>query len=174
MTIADINEQPRDGSYEQSLKQRYADIRVRLGGPKPKELRLSRPAVRVQQVRQQWPVPAVAPPPPVAVEKLPEFHTAADRIIAEVADKHGLTVSEVKATRRKAKIVDARYECFYRLSKETEMSLPMLGRKMGGYDHTTVLHGIRTHERRMEEGFARGWIGRGAKRKPVFGVGGWH
>lgn len=158
-------------SYEQALKERYVEARWRLGaGPKPRTALTS--TIHVQRVRQQWPVAAPAPAP--AVETKQTYQTTADLIIREVATKHGLTLAEIKATRRKVKIVDARYEVFFRLSKETSMSLPMIGRKLGGYDHTTVLHGIRMHEKRMAEGYKRAWRGPQPKREPVFGVGGWH
>lgn len=159
-------------SYEQALKERYVEARWRLGGgPKPRSARSLPSAILVQHVRQQWPVFTASP---VAVETKPDFQTAADMIIREVAAKHGLTVWEVKATRRKVKIVDARYEAFFRLSKETAMSLPMIGRKLGGYDHTTVLHGIRMHEKRMVEGYQRAWRGPPKqKREPVWCAGGW-
>lgn len=167
--------------FETDLKERYAAIRRRLrfGGavaePRPRDV--------VERRLVPWPLPrpmpearprveAPAPRPPSAVDTLPEFHTIADRIIAEVADKHGLTVHEVKSTRRKAQIIDARYEAFHRVSKETPMSLPQIGRKFGGYDHTTVLHGIRTHEARLN-GSTRKWHNPTKPREPVWGVGGW-
>lgn len=173
--MIDMTPEMAGGSYEQALKERYAEVRGRLRPVARNATYLPRPAVRVQQVRQQWPVAAAAPLP-VATERLPEYHTIADRIIAEVADKHGLSVVEIKAVRRKIKIIDARYEAFYRISKETTMSLPMIGRKFGGYDHTTVLHGIRTYEARTFEGAVRKTTGKRpqVKREPVWGAGGWH
>jgi hypothetical protein len=73
------------------------------------------------------------------------------QIAYEVASKHGLTLPELFARRRWQNIVIARQELFYRLSKETSMSLPAMGRMCGGYDHTTALHSIRKHEQRMKE-----------------------
>lgn len=72
------------------------------------------------------------------------------QIAYEVAQKHGLTLPELFARRRWQNIVIARQELFYRLSKETSMSLPAMGRVCGGYDHTTALHSIRKHEERMK------------------------
>ena len=67
-------------------------------------------------------------------------------IIREVCAKHGVTKAELLSIRRARNIVAARHEAMWRMSKETSMSLPAIGRRMGDRDHTTVLHGIRRHE----------------------------
>ena len=38
----------------------------------------------------------------------------------------------------------------YRMKTETTMSLPKIGDRLGGKDHTTVLYGIRKHKAKME------------------------
>jgi hypothetical protein len=73
-------------------------------------------------------------------------------ILHQVADKHGVTVLDLKSDRRFQKIVEARWEVFYRARHETALSLPQIGRMVGGKDHTTVLHGIKQHTKRMEAG----------------------
>lgn len=73
------------------------------------------------------------------------------RICEEVAEKHGLTVVELRSARRSKYVVRARHEAFWRCRQETTASLPQIGRHLGGKDHTTVLHGIRMHEKRMRE-----------------------
>lgn len=84
--------------------------------------------------------------------RLPNY--AWKRIMHEVAEKHRVTVGEIKSSNRAQHLVRARYEVFYRLRTETDMSLPAIGRRCGGRDHTTVLHGIRkymsTHGEPME------------------------
>ena len=71
---------------------------------------------------------------------------ARHRIIREVCDKHGLDVEHVLSDRRTRPLVEARIECYCRLYVECpEMSLPAIGRAMGGRDHTTVLHSIRKY-----------------------------
>jgi chromosomal replication initiator protein len=35
------------------------------------------------------------------------------------------------------------------LKSMTSLSLPQIGRALGGRDHTTVMHGVRKHESRM-------------------------
>lgn len=66
-------------------------------------------------------------------------------IIAEVARKHGLKVADLKGPRRNRPYVRARQEAMYRCYRETDNSLPAIGRAFGNRDHTTVLHGIRRH-----------------------------
>lgn len=66
-------------------------------------------------------------------------------IVAEVLAKHGVTRAELMSAQRGVHIVACRHEVFYRMSKETTLSLPQIGKRIGGKDHTTVLHGIRRH-----------------------------
>ena len=73
-------------------------------------------------------------------------------IIREVCLKHSVKLNEIMSTRRRRNIVDARHEAFYRLKNETSLSLPQIGRMMGGFDHTTVLHGVKRHEARFNTG----------------------
>ncbi len=76
-------------------------------------------------------------------------------ILREVAAKHGLTAAEILSARRDKTVVLARQETIWRLSKETSMSLPAIGKKMGR-DHTTVLYSIRRPQARLDtEALAR-------------------
>lgn len=81
---------------------------------------------------------------------VPEWFTPLWKQIAiEVGKKHDVTLSELLSPQRGQRVVIARHECFWRCKKETNLSLPQIGRRFGGRDHTTVLHGIRKHEERM-------------------------
>lgn len=71
-------------------------------------------------------------------------------IINEVCAKHQVTKLEMMSLRRAVPIVLARHEAMWRMSNETSMSLPAIGRRMGGRDHTTVLYAIRAHEARRK------------------------
>lgn len=75
-------------------------------------------------------------------------------IAYQTAKKHGLTIHELLSPRRQRKIVIARHEAMWRCVKETSLSLPQIGRILGGKDHTTVLHGVRRHEQRIADGTA--------------------
>jgi hypothetical protein len=73
------------------------------------------------------------------------------QIARQVAAKHKVSVKDLVSPRRDRPSVLARHEAFWRCKKETTMSLPLIGRRFGGRDHTTVLHGIKAHARRMLE-----------------------
>lgn len=83
---------------------------------------------------------------------LQKFYTGCMRqIIKQVADKHCISVEEIKSHRRSRNVVNARHEAFYRCRHETSNSLPQIGRFFGGRDHSTVLHGIRKHQERLND-----------------------
>lgn len=73
-------------------------------------------------------------------------------IISEVCEKYGIDWVELASHRRSGDVVVARHEAMFRMRHETTMSLPAIGRKLGGRDHTTVLYGISRHQERMEAG----------------------
>lgn len=148
------------GTYEAALRSHYAEVRSRLSPtPPPKVLRVV-------------PVPIAPAPEPVAertsepawkpirILAIDGFEQADDepigqvdpfywrKVIKEVAQKRGLTVIDILSERRDYKTVHARHEVFYRLRTETPMSLPRIGRRIGGVDHTTVLAGIKKHMER--------------------------
>lgn len=72
------------------------------------------------------------------------------RIILETAIAHGIPPVDIMSTRRAAPIVAARQEAMWRMRTETTMSTPAIGKRLGGRDHTTVIHGVRKHAERME------------------------
>jgi chromosomal replication initiation ATPase DnaA len=77
-------------------------------------------------------------------------------IVFEVATKHGVGIRDVLGTGRTRNVVLARHESFWRMRRDIKVlglpiSYPQIGRRFGGMDHTTVLHGIRMHEQRMRE-----------------------
>ena len=73
------------------------------------------------------------------------------RMVREVAAKHGLTVEELKGPSRKKRVVRPRQEAMYRGVTELKMSYPDVARRLGGRDHTTALHGVEQHRKRMAE-----------------------
>lgn len=66
-------------------------------------------------------------------------------IIQAAADKHNLGFGILISDSRIRPHARARFEACYDLARLTKMSLPQIGRRLGGRDHTTVLHGIRRH-----------------------------
>lgn len=71
-------------------------------------------------------------------------------MMRDVASKHGVTVADLTGKCRKGPIVKARQEMFWRGHTESYgWSLQSLGRLFGGFDHSTVLHGIARHAERL-------------------------
>ena len=65
-------------------------------------------------------------------------------IIEFNARKHGLTVDDIKGNSRFRNVVAARYDAIVDLHlKRPDLSLPEMGRLIGGRDHTTILHALR-------------------------------
>ncbi len=150
------------------LVRHYDDVRARLyNGTTPPERPRRFIAVRPQPHR-----PDIIPPAPripmvrideAVKQRVRDILTIAQEnraeafdpghwleIIDQVCAKHGLTRGELLSSRRSKSLVAARHEAMYRMGKETSMSLPAIGRRMGGKDHTTVLHGIRKHAAKLE------------------------
>lgn len=65
------------------------------------------------------------------------------RVLDIVAEQTGVKRIDLLSHRRTVDIVRPRQLCFYLMKTCTTLSLPLIGRHMGGKDHTTVLHGIR-------------------------------
>ena len=63
-----------------------------------------------------------------------------EHIQAEVGNFYGVSVKEMKGTRRLQNIVLARQVAMYLAREMTDNSLPKIGREFGGKDHTTVIH----------------------------------
>lgn len=63
-----------------------------------------------------------------------------DEIQSQVGKFYGVTVNEIKATKRTQNIVLARQVAMYLAREMTDNSLPKIGKEFGGRDHSTVLH----------------------------------
>lgn len=72
-----------------------------------------------------------------------------------VCDQHEVCIEDLVSTDRAQEIVAARHHLMWLLRNETSWSMLRIGRFFGGRDHTTVLHGIRAHERRIAMGGVR-------------------
>jgi len=60
-----------------------------------------------------------------------------------VAEFYNVTVGDLKSVRRTANVVRPRQVAMYLAKTLTLHSLPEIGRRFGGRDHTTVLHAVR-------------------------------
>jgi chromosomal replication initiation ATPase DnaA len=66
-----------------------------------------------------------------------------------VACYYGLTQDDMRSADRSAAISHPRQIAMYLARELTSHSLPELGRRFGGKDHTTVLHAVRTVTERI-------------------------
>lgn len=65
------------------------------------------------------------------------------RIVEIVAQRHGVSLREMRSDRRAKTIVLPRHIVCWLSRALTSASLPKIGRCLGGRDHTTILHGAR-------------------------------
>ncbi|MGT2785410.1 chromosomal replication initiator protein DnaA [Streptococcus merionis] len=63
-----------------------------------------------------------------------------DKIQHEVGQFYGVSVKEIKGTKRVQNIVQARQVAMYLARELTDNSLPKIGKEFGNRDHSTVLH----------------------------------
>lgn len=68
-----------------------------------------------------------------------------------VADHYDVTVHDILSSRRTARVVKPRQIAMFLAKKLTLKSLPEVGRRFGGRDHTTVLHAVRKIESLAQE-----------------------
>lgn len=69
-------------------------------------------------------------------------------IIARVAEKHGVSISDIKGPSRLRMYAHPRQEAMSEMVDTGLWSTPNIGRVLGGRDHSTVIYGARAHKRR--------------------------
>lgn len=88
----------------------------------------------------------------VAQECLADILRASDRkvtideIIRKVADHYNLRLSDMLSPRRARSVARPRQVAMFLSKMLTSKSLPEIGRRFGGRDHTTVIHAVRKIE----------------------------
>ena len=63
-----------------------------------------------------------------------------------MAEHYGLRMADMLSARRARAVARPRQVAMYLTKQLTPRSLPEIGRKFGGRDHTTVMHAIRRIE----------------------------
>lgn len=71
--------------------------------------------------------------------------TPAQRIIHAACRVFGVQRHHILGTCRQSPILDARQFAMYWIARRTSLSYPMIGRILGGRDHTTILHGAKAY-----------------------------
>lgn len=74
-----------------------------------------------------------------------------DEIQRKVTEHYNLRMSDMHSARRARNVARPRQVAMYLAKQLTSRSLPEIGRKFGGRDHTTVMHAVRKIEELIEE-----------------------
>jgi hypothetical protein len=155
------------GEIERKFIAEYSRVRSRLLAP-PARIRpngpMPEPDVRSEPLAENVcdATPAIEPAnePSIALPWLPEVKRdlpAETRltcrfIFEHVAAFYRITMVDLLSNRRQRRVVWPRHVAMYLARHMTTRSLPEVGRKLGGKDHTTVLHGVaRITERLPDE-----------------------
>ncbi|MDE2030180.1 MAG: chromosomal replication initiator protein DnaA, partial [Alphaproteobacteria bacterium] len=69
-----------------------------------------------------------------------------DEIQKKVAEHYNVRVADMHSARRARAVERPRQVAMYLAKQLTPRSLPEIGRKFGGRDHTTVIHAVRKIE----------------------------
>lgn len=85
------------------------------------------------------------------IPEVPGLKVTIDHIISVVSSVTGISKAEITGDKRSRAIVQARHLAMYLARELTDVSLPQIGDKFGGRDHTTVLHAVDKVGRLMHE-----------------------
>jgi len=80
-----------------------------------------------------------------------ERRVTIDEIQRAVVAHYGLRLADMSSSRRARAVARPRQVAMYLCKQLTTRSLPEIGKKFGGRDHTTVMHAVRQIERLREE-----------------------
>jgi chromosomal replication initiator protein len=69
-----------------------------------------------------------------------------DEIQRQVADYFNIKLSDLSSARRARQVARPRQVAMYLCKQMTPQSLPSIGRKFGGRDHTTVMYAVKKIE----------------------------
>ena len=142
-----------------TLSERYKAIRQRLGDPRtPPRPIIPRDRIRPDQVLSDQAEPIASDQVKKEIE-LPRFKEGIEIIkiqprqskiiLEDVAERHGLTVDELKSQSRKRRFTEARQEAFY-LLRQAGYSWPQCATFCGMSDHTTAIHGASRYEAKLK------------------------
>jgi chromosomal replication initiation ATPase DnaA len=70
-------------------------------------------------------------------------------IIRVTSTYYGISRNDILSDRRTARLARARQVAYFLCKNLSRRSFPEIGRKFGGRDHTTIIHGVRKIEREV-------------------------
>lgn len=74
-----------------------------------------------------------------------------ERIMRLIARACKVQPAEIRSQTRNRDVVFARQAVIYWAYRRTRLSMPEIGRALGGRDHTTILHGTRAYPKKRAE-----------------------
>jgi chromosomal replication initiation ATPase DnaA len=102
---------------------------------------------RVNIVAKAQADPLKIPDPVPILEETKNRRPFVETILQVVADQFKLTTEDLKSSQRTAQFVKPRQIAMYLAKTHTFRSYPDIGKRIGGRDHTTVLHGFKKMQR---------------------------
>lgn len=99
--------------------------------------------------RREIPIPKFIDSHPPPIEPDPPIYPTIAAIIAATAHHYGISEIDVVSRRRNWAYVRPRQMAMYVAKKLTPRSYPEIGRRMGTFDHTTVLSAVKRAETRI-------------------------
>jgi hypothetical protein len=137
-------EEPRTAA---ELIARYRDVRRRLYSPAtPPKLGCSETDSAPRKAIATIPNPSRQPEPRPSETPF-QYQTPAREALQAVSTRTSVPIADILGRNRRPPIAAARHEAVWRVRQATGWSLPRLGRFFKR-DHTTVLHSLRTMEKR--------------------------
>jgi hypothetical protein len=138
------------------MRRDAAALRARMFAPIPKRPVAQKPVV-VEPVEiaeeapapKAWAKPQVGeagfiPPKPAVPEQFQKFTVhPIRRLTSIVAKATGVSFTDLRSPRRMGEVSKARQILFFVARVHTSFSLPEIARRVGGKNHTSVLHGVR-------------------------------
>ena len=85
------------------------------------------------------------------IPETPSTRVTIDLILSTVAEATGVSVTEITGDKRSRPVVESRHLVMYLARELTDASLPKIGDRIGGRDHTTVLHAVDKIAKLMRE-----------------------
>jgi chromosomal replication initiator protein len=85
------------------------------------------------------------------IPETPTSRITIDMILSAVAELTGVSVTEITGDKRSRPVVESRHLAMYLARELTDASLPKIGDRVGGRDHTTVLHAVEKMTKLMRE-----------------------
>lgn len=134
--------------YHAELLERYSAVRGRLWEAPLRRQRQADMLRERRMVMQETRIRLLKFRLAFAIRAAQPFKRTIRDILTDVARRHDVTVKDLMSRHRTDDLARARHEAFYLARVYTNKSMPEIGRRMGGFDHTSVLHGIKKHCKR--------------------------